>query len=144
MKSRIHLLTIIGLGVWMFFMTFSKLTVFYFVYNFQWINFTHSQGLHNATIHCSDVIMSSMASKITSLSIVYSTIHSGADQSKHQSSASLAFVRGIHRWPVNFPHKGPVTRKMFRYDEVTIDTSKYMHSGNYSNNTEPCHDSVAN
>ena len=31
---------------------------------------------------------------------------------KHQSSASLAFVRGIHRWPVNSPHKGPVTRKM--------------------------------
>ena len=56
--------------------------------------------------------MGAMASQITSLAIVYSTDYSGADQRKHQSSASLAFVRGIHRWPVNSPHKWPVTRKM--------------------------------
>ena len=56
--------------------------------------------------------MSSMASYITSLMIAYSTVYSGGDQRKHRSSASLAFVRGIHQWPVNFPHKGPVTRKM--------------------------------
>ena len=42
---------------------------------------------------------------------VYSTVYSGADQRRHQSSASLAFVRGFHRWPVNSTHKGPVTRK---------------------------------
>ena len=53
--------------------------------------------------------MGAMASQITSLTIVYSTVYSGADQRKHQSSASLAFVRGIHRWPVNCPHKGPVS-----------------------------------
>ena len=47
--------------------------------------------------HYSDVIMGVMASQITSLTIVYSTVYSGADQRKHQSSASLAFVRGIHR-----------------------------------------------
>ena len=46
----------------------------------------------------SDVIMGAMASQITSLAIVYSTVYSGADQRKHQSSGSLAFVRGIHRW----------------------------------------------
>ena len=46
-----------------------------------------------------------MASQISSLISVYSTIYSGADQRKHQSSASLAFVRGIHRWPVNSPYK---------------------------------------
>ena len=63
--------------------------------------------------HYNDVIMSAMASQITSLTIVNSTVYSGADQRKHQSSASLAFVRGIHRWPVNSPHKGPVTRKCF-------------------------------
>ena len=45
---------------------------------------------------------------------------SGADQRKHQSSASLAFVRGIHRWPVDSPQKGPVTRKMFPFDDVII------------------------
>ena len=61
--------------------------------------------------HYNDVIMSLIASQITSLTIVYSTVYSGADQSKHQSSASLAFVWGIHRGPVNSPRKWPVTRK---------------------------------
>ena len=44
-----------------------------------------------------DVIMTTMTSQITSLMVVYSTFYSGADQRKHQSSASLACVRGIHR-----------------------------------------------
>ena len=66
------------------------------------------------------VIMSAMTSQITSLTIVYSSVYSDADQRKHQSSASLAFVRGIHRWPVNSPHKGPVTWKMFPFDDVII------------------------
>ena len=70
--------------------------------------------------HYNDVIMSAMASQITSLRIVYSLVYSGANQSKHQSSASLAFMRGIHRWPVNSPHKGPVTRKMFQFDDVIM------------------------
>ena len=61
--------------------------------------------------------MSAMASQITSLTIVYSIVYSGADQIKHQSSASLAFVSGIHRWPVNSPHKGSVMRKMFPFDD---------------------------
>ena len=64
--------------------------------------------------------MSAMASPITSLTIVYSAVYSGADQRKHQSSASLAFVRGIHHWAVNSHHKGPVTRKMFPFDDVII------------------------
>ena len=64
--------------------------------------------------------MSALASQITSLTIVYSTVYSGADQRKHQSSASLAFVRGIHREPVKSPHKGPVTRKMFPFDDVIM------------------------
>ena len=63
--------------------------------------------------HYSNVIMSVMASQITSLTIIFSTVYSGADQRKHQSSASLAFVRGIHRWPVNSPHKGQWHRKCF-------------------------------
>ena len=57
--------------------------------------------------HYGDVIMGTMASQITSLTIVYSTVYSGADIRKHQSSASLAFVWGIHRSPVNSPHKWP-------------------------------------
>ena len=57
---------------------------------------------------------------MTSLAIIYSTVYSGTDDRKHQSSASLAFVRGIHRWSVNSPHKGPVTRKMFPFDDVIM------------------------
>ena len=64
--------------------------------------------------------MGAMASQITSLTIVYSTVYSDADQRKHQSSASQAFVRGIHRGPVNSPHKWPVTRKMFPFDDVIM------------------------
>ena len=64
--------------------------------------------------------MSAMASQINGLSIGYSVVCSGADQRKHQSSASLAFVRGIHRWPVNSPHKGPATPKMFPFDDVIM------------------------
>ena len=70
--------------------------------------------------HYNDVIGSAMASQITSLTIVYSTVYSGADQRKHQSSALLAFVRGIHRGPVNSPHKGPLTRIMFPFDDVIM------------------------
>ena len=59
-----------------------------------------------------------IASQITSLAIAYSTIYSDVDQRKHQSSASLAFMRGIHRWPVNSQHKWPITRKMFPFDDL--------------------------
>ena len=68
--------------------------------------------------HYSDVIMDTMASQITSLAIVYSTVYSGAVQRNHQSSSSLAFVRGIHRWPGNSLHKWPVTRKMLPFDDA--------------------------
>ena len=67
-----------------------------------------------------------MASQTTSILIVYSTIYWGADQRKHENSASLGFVRVIHRWPLNSPHKGPVTRKMFSFD-VVIMTKKWRH-----------------
>ena len=69
--------------------------------------------------------MGAIAAQITSLTIVYSTVYSGADQSKHQSSASLAFVWGIHRGPVNSPHKWPVTRKMFPFDDVIMNKYGY-------------------
>ena len=70
--------------------------------------------------HYCDVIMGSVPSQFTSLTIVYSTVYSDADQRKHQSSASLAFVRGFHRGPVNSLHKWPVTRKMFPFDDVIM------------------------
>ena len=64
--------------------------------------------------------MGSIASQITGVSIVYSTICSDADQRKNQSSVSLASVRGIHRWPANSPHKAPVTRKVFPLDDFIM------------------------
>ena len=64
--------------------------------------------------------MGVIASQITSHMIIYSIFYSDADHRKYQSSASLAFVRGIHQGPVNSPHKWPVTRKMFPFDDVTM------------------------
>ena len=85
-----------------------------------WFGTSRRVYLYGSWLHYSDVIMSAMASLITSLTSVYSIVHPGADQRKHQSSASLAFVRGIHRRPVNSPHKWPVTRKMFPFDDVIM------------------------
>ena len=64
--------------------------------------------------------MGAIAFQITSLAIVYSAFYSGANQRKHQSSTSLAFVRGSHRGPVISLNKSPVTRKMFPFDDVIM------------------------
>ena len=70
--------------------------------------------------HYTNVIMGAITSQITSLTIVYSTVYSDADQRKQHSSASLAFVWGTHRRPMNSPHKWSVTRKMFPFDDVIM------------------------
>ena len=75
------------------------------------------------------VIMSAMASQITSLTIDYSAVYSGTDRRKRQSCVSLAFARGIHRWPVNSPHKGTVTRKIFPLDYVIMPLVGSPHKG---------------
>ena len=77
-------------------------------------------------MHYNDVIMGSKTSQITSLTNVYSTVYSDADQRKHQSSASLAFVRGIHRRPVNSSPKWPVMGKIFPFDDVIMDFSSCL------------------
>ena len=69
--------------------------------------------------HKNDVIMSAMASQITSLSIVYSSVYLGADQRKHQSSSSLAFM-----WEVTGD------RKMFSFDDVIMSHAKYSGPNN--------------
>ena len=85
--------------------------------------------------------MNAMASQITGVSTVYSTFCSGADQRKHTSSASLAIVRVIHRLPVNSLHKGPVTRKIFPFDDVimedrdpTVIQSQHLMAACYNSN----------
>ena len=75
-------------------------------------------------IHYSDVTMGATASEMTHISTVCSTVCSGAHQRKHQISSSLAFVRRIHQSPVDFPHQGLVTRKMFPFDDVIMQRFK--------------------
>ena len=82
------------------------------------------QSAIDQVMHCSDVIMRSMAFQITSISTVCSTVCWGAHQRKHQSSALPGY------WPlwresagdryVDSPHKGPVTQTMFTFDDVTM------------------------
>ena len=91
-------------------------------------------------LHYIDVIMSMMASQITQ-----PTVYSGTHQRKHQSSTSLAFVRGIHRWPVNYPHKVPVTQKMFPFDDVNMtQVSLYLIVFRRSKALETSDNNVAN
>ena len=66
-------------------------------------------------------IVGTMASQITTRDCLLN--RSFGRRSKKTSLASLAFVRGIHRWPVNSPHKWPVTRKMFPFDDVIMTTT---------------------
>ena len=80
------------------------------------MQYTEMHLIYEIVPHYSDVIMGAVASQITFLTIVVSTIYSDADQRKHQSSASLAFAREIHRGPLNCPNKWPVMRKMFPFD----------------------------
>ena len=119
-------------------------------YIYEWLGYMSTKPDILMTIsvkqlwHYTDVIMGMIASQITSLTIVYSTVYSDADQRKYQSSTLLAFVRGIHRRPVNSPNKWPVMRKMFPFDETThLDqhphnlTWNYIHTANkqYCNTT---------
>ena len=77
--------------------------------------------------HYNDVIMSAMVSQITCIPIICLTVCSGVHQNKYQSSALLVFVRGIHRSPVDSPHIGPVTPKMFPFDGVIMSIGLIKH-----------------
>ena len=93
--------------------------------NCKWITISRVNYMilfHSAYLHYSDVIISAMAFQIISVLIVSSTVCPGADKRKHQSYASLAFVRRIHRWTVTggFPQKGSATRKIFSLDDVIM------------------------
>ena len=83
--------------------------------------------------------MGMMASEISSLTIVYSTVYAGADQRKYQSSVSLPFVRGIHQRPVNSTHKWPVTRKMFPFDDVIMKREKVSVKGEWKHFVDALH-----
>ena len=110
---------------------FITITLIFFIHCMQTLNdfiiFVWTEVFAHDKIHYRDVIMKTIAFQISSVSIVYLTVSTGADQRKHQSSASLAFVRVIYRGPVNSPHKGPVTRKMFPFDDVIMHSLNYHH-----------------
>ena len=80
------------------------------------VNSPHKGPVTRKMFPLDDVIMN-----MTSLFNFWGATYSCSDQRKHQSSASLVFVMEIHRWPVNSPHKGPVTRKMFPLDDVIMN-----------------------
>ena len=92
-----------------------------------------AEGNFSETLY-SDFIMRVMVSQVTGISIVCSAICSGADQRKHHSSALLVFVTGIHRSLENSLHKGPVTWKMFPFDDV-IMCSRYHSQNSFENYT---------
>ena len=87
--------SILSIILWSVIINF-RLSIIETIYWITWFNIL----VITVHFHYNDIIMSAMASQITSLRIIYSTLYSGADQRKHQSSASLAFGRGIHhdRW----------------------------------------------
>ena len=110
--SNLHIYTYMYIHVYVF---------IWAMHNIRRLNIDYSHRIPSMTFvihHNGDVTMSAMASQITGVSIVYSTSCSVANQRIHKNSASLAFVRGIHRWPVDSYQKGPVTRKMFPFDDV--------------------------
>ena len=96
------------------------------------------------SIHYSNVIMSVTASEITAVPIVFSAVCSDVDQRKHQSSTSLAFMRGIHWRLVNSPDKGTDTQEMFPFDEVIMfsvltRSQPRTEAANVIRQTHPCH-----
>ena len=97
------------------------------MYNF--VRLAQTNRIMSFMANYNDVIMSAMASQIIGVLIVCLDVCSGSDQRKHQSSASLTFMRGIHRWPVISPQKGPVTRKMFPFDDVIIIRTSFTDTG---------------
>ena len=81
--------------------------------------------------HYIDVIMTIIASQITSLTVVYSTVYSDADQSKHQSSASLTFVWGIHRDRWIPRTKGQLRGRCFHLMTSSWQHINIMHTCNF-------------
>ena len=91
---------------------------------FHW--FISLQWRHNGAI----------ASQITSFTIVYLTVYSDADQRKHQSAASLAFVWGIHRGTGEFPAQMASNAEMFSFDDVSWSSASYRHQSHSSEGTQ--------
>ena len=81
------------------------------------------------TNHYSEIIISTMISQVTGVSAICST----ADQRKYESTVSLAFLRRIHWWPVDSPHKRPVMQKMFPFDDVLMHITQKENSGSLGN-----------
>ena len=104
--------------------TFAMLSKFIFLSEICQLSLLVASFLPIFYDHACDAALRAMVFQIISVSDVCSTVCSGVDKRKHQSSTSLAFVRAIHRWPVNSPHKGPVTWKMFPFGDVIMSVNR--------------------
>ena len=120
-ESIVHVKLSIYLGIIIYFVWYTFLSIDTPPYTWK------LQNIGYEACHYGDVLIGAMASQMNRLTIVYSIFFPGADQRKHQCSTSLAFVRGIHRWSVNSPHKGLLTRKMFPFDDVIMVRSIKSH-----------------
>ena len=106
--------SVISVPVWSLLFVYALTTHGYFVIEM------HNFNLWSVFFHYNGVIMSEIASQITSLAIVYSTVYSRHRSKETSKRRVTGLLRGIHRWPVNSPHKGPIMRKMFPFDDVII------------------------
>ena len=97
-------------------------------------NITYIFSKTNNLLHYSDVIMGAIASQITSLTIVYSTVYSGAGQRKPQSSAALAFVRGIHQRYYHTDTKQGQSHNMVQYTRCLSGRNKCIWYNYWSRN----------
>ena len=104
--------------------THIRLALYCVYYGLVQTNLHISFRITSMALYYSYVTMGVMASQITSLTIVYSTVYSGADKKSKLRVTGLC--GGIHRWPVNSPRKGPVTLKMFPFDDAIMVNRKIV------------------
>ena len=92
---------------------------------------TRASRAADGWVHYNDVIMSAMASQITSLTIVYSTVYSRRRSKKTSKLRVTGPCGGNSPVTGGFPHKGPITRKMFPFDDVIMGVAnpEYVEAG---------------
>ena len=104
----------------------SDILVMFHIVDTQQQTCTVDKQFNHWIFHYIDVIMSAIASEITSLAIVYSTVYSVSDQRKKTKLCVTILCEGNSPVTVNSPHEGPVARKMFPFDDVIMHNSVFL------------------